>query len=160
MQPLDYILKPYSYTEFQRAAERIRAKCGCETRIAQSEDNSTSIFIKVDYRWIRIDTTQINYIKSYSDYIQIYSSEKKSPILTNSNIASFKKLLPGNFIQVHRSYIVNMDRVKQVERNKIMMSDGFEIPIGDSFKNEFMAYLNRHGIFRIKKKDSNPDDTN
>lgn len=160
VQPLDYILKPYSYAEFQRAAERIRARCKPHDGIKTAGDSSSSIFIKVDYRWVRSDTSQINYIKSYSDYIQIYSSEQKAPILTNSNIATLKRLLPGNFLQVHRSYIVNIDRIRQVERNRILMNDGHDIPIGDSYKNQFMAYLNQHGIFRIKKKDSNPDDTN
>lgn len=160
VQALDYILKPYGYAEFQRAADRILSRYmeanGHE--LTTESDKTESIFVKVDYRWVRISPEDIRYIQGYSDYLKIYIVGKPLPLLTNSNFATIMKSLPSNFIQVHRSYIVNMNKIEEVERYRIVMDTDTRIPIGDSYKEDFSVYLNRFGVYRKKNDSSTKED--
>ncbi|MCM1406700.1 MAG: LytTR family transcriptional regulator, partial [[Clostridium] fimetarium] len=111
---------------------------------------SGSLFVKVDYRYIRVSLADIRYIKGYGEYLQIYVDGSPNPLLTLSSFASIKERLSDNFLQVHRSYIVNMDHVAQIERNRVVMSPDLYIPVGDSFKAPFQAYLASHAVGKTK----------
>lgn len=150
VRALDYILKPYGFAEFQRAAGRIAKSFDESAQAAAPSEKPTSVFIKTDYRWVRIETADILYIQGYSDYLRFYLRGKPTPILTNSNFASVRKSLPSNFLQVHRSYIVNMDCIAEVERSRIVIDKNTVIPVGDSYKADFLSYLNRFGVSRNK----------
>lgn len=150
---VDYLLKPYSFADFQKMAVKVREKFlqlrGPQHRAEMEEAASKpegSIFVKVDFRYVRIETADIRFIKGYGEYLQIYVKGSDSPLLTLSSFSVILERLSDNFIQVHRSYVVNVNNVKLVERGRIVMDGDVQIPIGDSYKNDFLQYLATRSI--------------
>ncbi len=146
---VDYLLKPYGFVDFSKAVNKAVALY--ESRQANNPasghpDAEESIFIKTDYRYVRVSLTDIRFIKGFGEYLQIYVTGKSSPLVTLSSFAAIKERLPENFLQVHRSYIINMNRVEQIERNRVVMDADNYIPVGDSYKAIFQQYLASHAI--------------
>lgn len=143
---VDYLLKPYGFVEFQTAINKALEKYSGRTRQKIEQPMEDSLFFKVDYRFVRINLKEIRYIKGYGEYLQIFVENKKNPVVTLSSFANIKEKLSENFLQVHRSYIVNMNRIETVERNRIMISGDEEIPVSDSYKQELQQYLLSHSL--------------
>lgn len=159
LSAVDYLLKPYGFTDFQRAANKVLEQYKLRTeRGSVSPETSAissvgdSIFVKVDYRYVRVKLFDIRYIKGYGEYLQIFTTGSSAPLLTLSSFNSIKEKLPSNFIQVHRSYIVNMNAIESISKNRIVMDADTYIPIGDSYKDTFLTYLNTHAIGVPQKK--------
>lgn len=158
LSAVDYILKPYSLADFQRAANKAlslyRLKMresglpASETAAAEAVPSPGTLFIKVDYRYINVRLADIRFIKGYGEYLQIFTLRRDSPLLTLSSFASIADRLPAHFLQVHRSYIVNMEQVERIERNRIVMDADTLIPVGDSYREAFAAYLSSHSVGR------------
>lgn len=135
---LDYLLKPYDYADFHRAVSKALERS--RTTAAQPQQNQ-SIFIKVEYRYVRVDLADIQYIKGYGEYLQIYVRDSETPLLTLSSFAAIKERLTPDFLQVHRSYIVNMNHVAQIERGRLVIAPETYIPVSDSFKPALLAKI-------------------
>ena len=105
-----------------------------------------SIFVKSDYKLIQILLKDILYIEGLKDYIRIQTEDKEGGILTLMSMKSIEDHLPGDiFIRVHRSYIVNINKIKTIERNRIVFGKLY-IPISDSYKERFMELLDKRAI--------------
>lgn len=149
VRAVDYLLKPYSLADFQRAANR-----ALETVSRRSEarpQTPGSIFIKTDTRHVRVNLSDIIYIKGYGEYLQLYIHNRSTPLLTLSSFSVMKQHLTPNFLQVHRSYIVNMDCASMIERNHIIMADNASIPVSDGFKPAFQEYLSAHVVGKSRQ---------
>lgn len=153
---VDYIVKPYGLKEFQRAAERVRSQFNMMRKGYASEQND-SIFVRADYKWVHIRTENIRYIQGLSDYLRMSLVGDAKPLLTYSTFAQIKKCLPPNFLQVHRSWIVNMEQVKEIERNRIIMDKDTYIPIGESFKESLHSFLQKRSVGKQGKTLSKSD---
>lgn len=165
---LDYLLKPISYTDFvasvnraqkwydmmqsrqkEQAAEVIETVAPAAVPTSNSSSGSAAavnsdkcIFVKSDYKLIRIDFKDILYIEGLKDYVKIYLSSAIKPVLSLSSMRSIENALPENvFYRVHRSYIVNMHKVRVFERGQIVFGEKY-IPISDSYKERVQNYLN------------------
>ena len=150
---VDYLLKPYGFVEFSRAVNKALESAAIRGR-QQPEpgaDAADSLFVKVDYRHVRVALAEIRFIKGYGEYLQIYVTGKSSPLVTLSSFAAIKGMLGENFLQVHRSYIVNMNHVEQIERGRLVMDADNYIPVGDSYKAAFQQYLASHSIGKGRK---------
>lgn len=160
LSAVDYLLKPYGFADFQRAAnkalEQYSWRKSSNNLLASTENSGESskdsLFVKIDYRYVRMILADIRYIKGYGEYLQIYTTDSESPMLTLSSFSAIKEKLPNNFMQVHRSYVVNINAIESINKNRIVMDDNTIIPIGDSFKNAFFSYLSTHSIGNIQKK--------
>lgn len=145
LSAVDYLLKPYTFADFQRAVNKAREIFNARHAETVSPPAVPDhIFIKVDYRYIRVRLADISYIKGYGEYLQIYLKDKTTPLLTLSSFASIKEKLSPSFLQVHRSFIVNMDNADMIERNRIIIGEDTFIPVGDSYKAPFQHYLSTH----------------
>lgn len=142
---LDYLLKPYSMADFQRAANKalLRAEALRVRSAAPRSEAPKSIFVKTDTRHIRLELSDISHIKGYGEYLQIFLADSPTPVVTLSSFAAILGRLPECFVQVHRSYIVNMERVLHVERARISLGPDTYIPVGDSYKAALQDYLAR-----------------
>lgn len=152
---VDYLLKPYGFADFQRAANKVleqhtlRSPKAETTREASREiSREDSLFIKVDHNLVRIGLSDIRYIKAYGEYLQVYTIGTKSPLLTLSSLGAIKEKLSQNFLQIHRSYIVNMERIQSVSKGRVIMDADTDIPIGDSFRADFQNYISSRSITR------------
>lgn len=144
---VDYILKPYGFADFQRAANKVLK---IFTATHEHNDSPTrrkddSIFLKVDYRYVRVSLSNILYIKGYGEYLQIYTSEAAQPLLILSSFAAIMEMLPDNFLQIHRSYIVNMNCIDHIEKARVVIGNE-RLPISDTFKPSFQSYLASHSL--------------
>ena len=144
LSAVDYLLKPYSFADFQRAANKALAQAQRDGADTQRE--AGSVFVKVDYRYVRVKLDDIRYIKGFGEYLQIFTTSQPEPMMTLSSFASMAQKLSDSFLQVHRSYIVNMDHVEQVGRNRLVMTDGEHIPVGDSYKSALSDYLRSRSV--------------
>ena len=145
---LDYLLKPVSYPEFLKAAHKAlqwfdRSAGLPSVPEKRSED---SIFVKCDYKLQKIELCRIRYIEGLKDYVKIYLEEQTQPVVSLISMKSLEEMLPEtSFIRVHRSYIVNLDKITVVERNRIVFGKTY-IPVSDSYKEKFLDFINRKTI--------------
>lgn len=153
LSAVDYILKPYSFADFQRAANKVLETYNARHRdITERHSEADSLFVKVDYRYVRIGLSTIRYIKGYGEYLQVFVEGSPHPLLTLSSFAVIKERLTDNFLQVHRSYIVNMNHVDHISRGRIVMDAETYIPVGDSYKTLLQEYLQNHSIGSSSRK--------
>jgi DNA-binding LytR/AlgR family response regulator len=141
---LDYILKPISYNVFLKSANK--AKTWFELNLKQTEFIQTtqdSLFVKSEYKMVRIFLSEIKYIESSNEYIQIHLIND-DPVTTLIRLKVMEEQLPKEkFMRVHRSFIVNLDRVKVIERNRIVFDNHVYIPVGEQYKESFQAFVDK-----------------
>jgi two-component system, LytTR family, response regulator len=132
MDAIDYLLKPFSFERFLKAANKAIAFCQYKNRIITDEENS--LFISSSYKMIRIALHDIEYIESLEDYIRIHLVNAK-PVLTLMPLKKImEKLPPEKFRRIHRSYIVSTDKIKSVFNKKVTLSfSQTELPVGDTY---------------------------
>ncbi|MFT3920784.1 LytR/AlgR family response regulator transcription factor [Cloacibacterium sp.] len=147
---LDYLLKPFDYNEFLNAAQKARNHF--ETNSTQNAENqqnnknSDFIFVKSEYRQIKINFNEILYIEGLKDYIKIYTSSHPRPILTLMSLKKLEEELPSEqFMRVHRSYIISLEKIEAIERNHVVIKDGF-ITIAPNYKDILMEYIKGKSI--------------
>lgn len=138
---LDYLLKPLDYASFLKAA--IKAQTHFE-RIKISAENikasSNHLFIKSEYKIIRIEIENIQYIEGMREYVRIHIENSK-PLMTLLSMKKIEQKLPSNlFMRVHRSYIVNLEKISIIERNRIIFDDIY-IPVSDQYKEKFQKFI-------------------
>lgn len=144
---LDYLLKPFSYTDFmeavKKALEWFQMKNSCPEK--ETADNDF-IYVKSDYKLIQIALKDILYIEGLKDYLKIYIENEARPIITLASMKSMEERLPfPRFMRVHRSYIVQTVKVRTLERGVIVFGKT-RIPVSESYKGALMNFLNEHTV--------------
>lgn len=139
---VDYLLKPFSLDEFTRAADKAkRALASRWPEGSVSAVNDDVIFFKTDYKVVRVDINDINYVEGMSEYLKIRLDEG-DPVVVLLSVKKLEERLPSDrFMRIHKSYIVNLNKIKEVSRMRVVMKDGSALPIGNLYKDHFMAYL-------------------
>lgn len=147
LDAVDYLLKPFSYAEFVRAITKASKLIELEMReLPGLEVRNDFLFIKSDYKIRRINFSEILYIEGLKDYVKIFLVGEKKPVLSLSTMKALEARLPGDrFMRVHRSYIVNLEMVKVIERNRIVHGD-VRIPVTDQYRDNFQKFLDRNFI--------------
>ena len=143
---VDYLLKPFGLDDFKRAANRLQERLEVRqqepaTTIVSSEDDS--IFVKTDYRVVKIAISDIRYIEGLSEYLKIHLESQPKPIVTLLSMKKMEEFLPSHFMRIHRSYIINLKKIQEVNKNRVIMDSETYLPIGDNYKDAFNDYLNK-----------------
>lgn len=113
---------------------------------ANNEKVNKYIFIRADLRMVKILITDIVYVESANEYVKIVLLDG-SNYLTFMRLKNIEKELPeDSFMRVQRSFIVNLDRIRSVEKNRILVDDAQYIPIGNQYKEKFQEYLGKNFI--------------
>lgn len=156
---LDYLLKPISYPDFLKSANKAlqwyellrEGQSHPETTASGTDSSRTahtieSIFIKTEYKLMQIELRKILYIEGLKDYLKIYVEDEPRPILSLMSMKSLEDMLPTDrFIRVHRSFIVQPEKIKVIERNRIVFGKEY-IPISDNYKQKFMEFLAQRAL--------------
>lgn len=138
---LDYLLKPISYTDFLQATNR-----ALEWFKRVQNPSSETIFVKSGYRIEKLDYDQILYIENQKDYVKFYLEDQKEPVSSLMSIQDLAEKLPNHtFMRVHRSFIVNLNKIRTVERNCIIFGKVY-IPVSDTYRDKFNEFLNKRVI--------------
>ncbi len=143
---VDYLLKPFGLQEFQRAAGRLRERVGNagERSVAGGGPvASDAIFLKTDYRIVKVNISDIRYIEGMSEYLKVWVEDEAKPIITLLSMKKMEERLPDNFMRIHRSYIINLDKIKEVNKNRVIMDAQTNLPVGDLYRDAFQAYLDK-----------------
>jgi len=146
---LDYLLKPFNYEEFLTAANKGRAYAEL-LRTAQSdnvvqppEQDGEYIFLKVEYQLVRVAIKDIIYIEGLKDYVKVYLENSTKPILTLTSLKALEAKLPAKqFMRIHRSYIVALDKIQSVTKNSVNIGE-LSVTVGEQYKEGFSAYLSK-----------------
>lgn len=143
---LDYLLKPFGYSDFYTAV--CRAKEWFETHLpVSSGKNSDYIFVRCEYKLLRIDLKDILYFEGLKDYIKIWLRDQPKPLLTLMRLKALESELdPARFMRVHRSFTVSLDDIRAVERGALLMSNGTYITVADQYKSRFQEFLNGRSV--------------
>lgn len=143
---LDYILKPFGYDEFLKSANKAKSHFELiERATVRVESNDDYLFVKSEYKIQRITLNEILYIESLREYVRVVLKKDK-PIMTLMSLKALEENLPSNrFMRVHRSFIVNLDEIKTIERSRIIFDKTF-IPVSDQYKDKFQEFLGKRFI--------------
>lgn len=141
---LDYILKPIGYSGFLKAANKAQKLFELKQRQPETlQTTQDCLFVKSEYKLVRIMLSDIKYIESANEYIQIHLIND-APVSTLIRLKVIEEQLPKDkFMRVHRSFIVNLDKVKVIDRNRIVFDNKVHIPIGDQYKETFQAFIDK-----------------
>ena len=147
LNAVDYLLKPISFTRFLKAANKAYRLYEMENiKIDNNADldknpSKDFIMVKSDYKSVKIDLDKIFYIEGLKDYVKIYLEGEEKPIITLNSLKKMVANIPSNrFLRVHKSYIVNTDKIRSVTKNRIIINEKW-IPIGDNYKNDFQKLV-------------------
>ena len=142
-----YLLKPYGFDEFEAAAQKVRDICEIRQQSAAEVETSVDddfIYVKSDYRIVRINIGSIRYIEAMSEYLRIMCDDRDKPVIVLLSMKKIEEHLPSaRFMRIHRSYIINLSKVSEIKKNHVIVEGDFSLPIGDNYKDAFMNYLNK-----------------
>ena len=145
---VDYLLKPFGLQDFMRAANRLKDRSplqpspvGEANGAAISAQEDGSIFVKTDYRVVKVAIQDIRYVEAMSEYLKLHLDSQPKPIVTLLSMKMLEERLPQNFMRIHRSYIVNLDKILEVNKNRVILDADTYLPIGDSYKEQFNHYI-------------------
>ena len=139
----DYLLKPITYSNFLKAANKVKNLIDLTTNSQKESVRATPshLFVKSDYKIIRIELDDIKYIESQHEYIKIHLINSP-PVVTLLSMKAIEEQLPsGRFMRVHRSFIVSLKKISVIERNRIVFDGKVYIPVSDQYKGKFQEYI-------------------
>ncbi|MBU1822026.1 MAG: LytTR family DNA-binding domain-containing protein [Bacteroidetes bacterium] len=154
---LDYLLKPFNYEEFLRAATKAQTyfellrkaeqngtvQTAIVPQAVPTEAREEYIFLKVEYQLVRVAYDDMLYIEGLKDYVKVHLKSEPKPLLSLTSLKSLEEKLPSQrFMRVHRSYIVNLEKIGAISRNSILI-EKTTIPVSDQYKESFSDYVSR-----------------
>ena len=143
---VDYLLKPFGMQDFMRAANRLKERLNDSKDFSDLKDPNDSkdadtIFLKTDYHIIKVSISDIRYIEAMSEYLKVHLRNEPKPIITLLSMKKMEERLPANFMRIHRSYIINLEDIREVNKNRVIMDAETSLPIGDNYRETFQKYL-------------------
>ena len=152
VEALDYLLKPFDYAEFLAAANKARTWFELIKGKEQSTASSSAspdkefLFVKSEYKQLRIKLTDVLYFEGLKDYIKIWLKDNPKPILTLMSLKSLEEeLQESQFMRVHRSFIVSLKNIETIERNQIEINNQ-RITISEQYKPKFLEFVNNNSL--------------
>jgi two-component system LytT family response regulator len=146
---VDYLLKPITFSNFLKAANKVKNLIELTANSQKESIRTTAshLFVKSEYKLIRIELDDIKYIESQHEYIKIHLISS-SPVMTQLSLKSMEEQLPSDrFMRVHRSFIVNLPKISVIERNRIVFDGKVYIPVSDQYKEKFQKYIDGNFIY-------------
>jgi len=145
---VDYLMKPISFGNFLKAANKVKNLIELNSKSQNESLKTTSnhLFVKSEYKLIRIELDAIKYIESQHEYVKIHLINS-NPILTQLSMKSMEEQLPSDrFMRVHRSFIVNLAKISVIERARIVFDGKVYIPVSKQYKEIFQEYIDKNFV--------------
>lgn len=150
LDAVDYLLKPFDFHDLLKTADKTRKYM--ELRPVTDNDpmqqsGDGSLFVRADSKVIRINISEIKYIEGMSEYVRIFIEGGDKPVIALLSMKKIEEHLPPHqFMRVHRSYIVNLQKITEISRLRIIFGNNVYIPVGDNYKARFLEYINKMSI--------------
>lgn len=150
---IGYMLKPIAFEEFQAVCNKAlqlfaaNGQSTGSTVVGHHIQNDRFLFLKSEYKLVRVCLDNITYIEGEKDYVKICLDDGSNPIKSLMSMKKFDDCLPApEFMRIHRSFIVHMTKVKAVDHQRIVLPNNSFIPISDSYKDAVMGYIDNHTL--------------
>jgi len=131
---VDYLVKPIAFNRFLKAANRAAQ--------VQQQEQANFTFVKSGHQYVRIDFDTLKYVQGAANYVDFFAENGKTTV--RMKIAEAKELLPESFVQIHRSFLVNLSHILRVEHNQVIIGDT-SISIGPAYRDDFWKRLGDSG---------------
>jgi DNA-binding LytR/AlgR family response regulator len=140
LEAIDYLVKPFRFERFLTALERAEKRL-LLSAVPAEESRERFLFVKSGYGTVRVNFTEILYIEGLDDYIKIHFTDQRKPVLSLMSLKSILEKMPaGQFMRVHRSFIVPLAHIRSVRKKFISLGTA-AIPVGDTFNEAVQAWL-------------------
>ena len=142
-----YLLKPFGFEEFQQTAEKLRTQYALLHKDkggskASKIDENDDIFLKTEYKVVRVEVSDIRCVEGMSEYLKIHLASRERPVVVLMSMKKLEEELPHEmFMRVHRSWIVNLRRIREISKNRIQLDNEREVPVGDLYREQFQRYI-------------------
>ena len=141
LEVIDYLLKPIPFERFLKSVGKVLSSRAESTSVPTPSAQDSFIYFKVDKKMVKTKIADILYIESIKDYVKVRTADKE--IITQQKISYLDESLPrAQFLRVHRSFIVNLDRIDAYTATDVEISK-FKVPIGRNYKNDVMKVLSK-----------------
>jgi DNA-binding LytR/AlgR family response regulator len=144
---VDYLLKPYPFERFLKAVNKVheyldlRDRASGQPPAKEAESSPGYLFVRAGYKLCKIEIKDILYIEGLKDYVKIYAGE--IPVVTQISMKALEEKLPaGEFIRVHRSFIVAFSKIDFVQKHQVTIGKK-EIPVSEGYREELFKMINR-----------------
>jgi len=136
----DYLLKPFSLERFLQAISKVKNTKSLvqEVTLSKTEEKQKFIFVKSDKKLLKLNFDAVNYIEAYGNYIKIYTDKM---ILVSETLSHFLEKLPNQFLRVHKSFIINFEKLKLIDGNRIVLQNNSKLPIGKSYRKDVLEKI-------------------
>ncbi|MGM9693505.1 MAG: LytR/AlgR family response regulator transcription factor [Alloprevotella sp.] len=157
---VDYLLKPFGMDEFMHAARKVKRLVEVSKKedgewteevshvipslpaAKQSEPSEDIIYLKTDYKVIRLHISDICYVESMGSYLRFHLLQKQKPIMALLTMKKIEDRLPSSdFMRIHRSYIINLKAIREINRNRVTLDTDDVLPVGDMYRDKFSEYI-------------------
>ena len=138
----DYLLKPFSFERFLQAVLKVQKDKSKpkEVFVDAAKDVENSIFVKSDKKLFKLNFDEINYIEAYGNYIKIYTDKM---ILTPQTLTDFLTKLPEKFIRIHKSFVVNFEKIEMIDGNQILLINQSKVVVGKSYRKQLLEKIDK-----------------
>lgn len=143
---IDYLLKPYSFERFLKAVNKageyqdLRDKAMAQENSKEGVISPNYLFVRADYKLVKIDLAHVLYIEGLKDYVKIYMGDK--PVLTQMSMKALEEKLPAkDFVRVHRSFIVAFSKIDFIQKQMLTIGHK-EIPISEHYRDQLFKMIN------------------
>ena len=149
LDAIDYLLKPIAFDSFLKAANKLKLIFGIKNPAMPAPEPVDTVandclYVKSDYKLLRVTISSIKYIEGMSEDERIFVEESAKPIVSLLSMKKLEESLPADaFMRVHRSYLVNLNKVKEVSKMRIVYDGDVYVPIGEMYKDKFFEYIDK-----------------
>ena len=142
---IDYLLKPFGMGDVLRAADKVKRQYDLLHVASLSPvDEDDALFLKTEYKVVRILISHIIYVEGMSEYLRIHLSDQAKPIVVLLSMKKMEERLPNSdFMRIHKSYIINLHHILEINRSRVVLDDADEIPVGDSYREKLNEYISK-----------------
>lgn len=171
---VDYLLKPFGLDDFRRAANKLLQRMPAATApsvpatqaapmmqpgpaagtATAKEDQAGVMFVKTEGRMVKINVADIVYVEGMSEYLKLHldattqDGKPQKPLVVLFSMKAMEERLPSNFMRIHRSYIINLHKIVELNKNRVTLSPDISLPIGDLYKEALSAFVTRNFLGR------------
>lgn len=139
LDAVDYLLKPFTFERFLKATNKAYQQINVQAKTPEPPAEKDYMFVKSGYDTVKVRFKDILYIEGLKDYVKIHTTGKM--VIALMNLKALEDMLPAPFIRVHRSYIIDFERITKVQKRRVFI-DQTEIPIGEVYREDFLKKLN------------------
>jgi two-component system LytT family response regulator len=139
---IDYLVKPFSFDEFQEAVDRVRFMLQLKARPEEGLAEEKVLFFQVGHQKRRVPASEILYVESMGAYLKVFIRFEE-PLIVLGNFKSILEADPDRFFRIHKSYVVNLDRIRQSGRSSVTLTDGTVLAVGESYRKAFSEACQR-----------------